>query len=63
MSKKIDITVSLTEEQAAALARFVKHAGFHEPEMNAMGEQEARQMAYGLNAVQEGLAKAGFAPR
>ena len=60
---KITFEVEIEESQAAALAQFVKRAGFSDCRTNAVDEKEAYLMIYGLGAVREGLAAAGYSPR
>ena len=62
---KITITVELDENEAIALAHFVKRVTFATCVGHAVpgNKEEAQQMIDGLEAVGRGLAQAGYAPR
>lgn len=59
----ITVEFKVSEKEALALAQFVKRIGFSEMSDKAAGSEEAYLMLYGINALQRGLAEAGFAPR
>lgn len=63
MPTTVDFQVSLTEDEANALAQFVKRVGFSEMRQNAIDDEEAYLIRAGVAAVQKALAEAGFAPR
>ena len=59
----VDIAVELNEEQALALAQFVKRVGFAEMRCNAVDDQEAYLIRDAIDRVRIGLSDAGFTPR
>lgn len=61
--KIVDILLELDEEQAFALAQFVKRVGFVEMRSNAVDDQEAYLIRDAVDRVRIGLTNAGFAPR
>lgn len=63
MPTTVDFQVSLTEDEALALAQFVKRVGFSEMRQNATDDEEAYLIRAGIDALQKSLAAAGFAPR
>lgn len=56
-------SVELSEEQAIALAQFVKRVGFAEMRSNAIDDFEAYVMRDAIDRLLIGLANAGFSPR
>ena len=60
---RVTVKVELTDEQALALAQFVKRVGFSECDANAVDKDEAYLMIDALNAVRRELAEVGYAPR
>lgn len=57
------IVVELPDEEAQALAQFVKRVGWYEVRENAANEEEAHMMIASLNKLRRGLAEAGYCPR
>lgn len=62
-SQTVTVQLELCDEQALALAQFVKRLGFSEIRVNAVDEQEAYQMRDAIDALRYQLAHAGYAPR
>lgn len=56
-------SVELSEEQAIALAQFVKRVGFAEMRSNAIDDSDAYKMRDAIDRLCIGLANAGFSPR
>ncbi|MFN5350979.1 MAG: hypothetical protein ACK5A0_15840 [Polaromonas sp.] len=63
MSKIITVPVTISEEEAWALAQFVKRVGWSEMRQNAQDDEEAYLIRSGIVAVQAAFAAAGFSPR
>jgi len=61
--KMVNISIELDEEQAFALAQFVKRVGYAEMRSNAVDDQEAYLIRDAIDRVRIGLTNAGFAPR
>lgn len=59
----ITVQFEIGEQQAAALAEFVKRLGFSDLRAQAVDTDEAYLMRDGIFALQRGLADAGHAPR
>lgn len=59
----IRIEVELPDEQAWALAEFLKRLGFSDVRPLAVDEREAYDMIYANEKVRQALAEAGYAPR
>ena len=59
----IRIELELSEEQAEALAQFLKRVGFSDYRSLAQDEGEAYAMLYAGERVRAALAEAGYAPR
>lgn len=59
----VTITAELTEEQAEALAQFIKRAGHSTFKEHAKNEAEAYTMLIAANTIGTELAHAGFNPR
>ena len=63
MSALRTLSPELTEQEAMALAQFVKRAGFSDAMANASGEEEAYLMLSAFSKVRDDLAAKGFSPR
>jgi hypothetical protein len=61
--REVAITLLLPEDQALALAQFVKRVGWSEISANSVDEEEAYVMRDAIGKVQRALAEIGFAPR
>lgn len=59
----ITITAEMTDDQAFALAQFLKRAGFSDYRANAVNDSEAYEMQDAAERVRDALAEQGFAPR
>ena len=59
----ITVTFELDEDQAEALAQFVKRVGWSEMRACAVDDDEAYRIRSAIDQVQRGLAEAGFSPR
>ena len=59
----MDVTLTLTDEKAEALAQLVKRIGWDEIRQNAKTDEEAYAMRDALNTVAHSLADAGYNPR
>lgn len=57
------VTVTLTNDEAWALAELCKRIGWQELRGNAANENEAYTMRDAVNRLQGALAEAGFSPR
>lgn len=57
------ITAHLSDEEAQALAQFLKRVGFVEWRQNAVDEAEAYLMRDGCDKVASALAEVGYSPR
>lgn len=57
------VTVTLTNEEAWALAELVKRIGWQELRQNAANENEAYTMRDAVSRLQGALSEAGFSPR
>ena len=53
----------LTEDQAEALAQFVKRVSWHDWRQNAVDDDEAYRMRFAFDQLQKALWRAGFCPR
>jgi hypothetical protein len=60
---EVQITVTINDAQALALAQFVKRVCWTEVRQNAVGDDEADLMIDAMNEVSKALAEAGYAPR
>ena len=60
---EVTIAILLPEAQALALAQFVKRVGWSEMRACAIDNDEAYEIRAALDALRNGLADAGFAPR
>lgn len=63
MTNDVDIPLSLPEEQAQALAQFVKRVDRETASRHAGDPQEADEIFESFIALRSALAAAGFAPR
>jgi hypothetical protein len=63
MSGTVRLSVNITEEQALALAQFLKRIGWSEMRGCAVDTAEAYVIRDVLGEVQKELAHFGFAPR
>jgi hypothetical protein len=61
--KTLEITVTLTDEQASEFAQFLKCVTFTEYRRNATCDQEAYLMRDAGEIIRQALAEAGYAPR
>ena len=59
----VQIALELPENQALALAQFMKRVGWSEWRANAVDDSEAYVMGAACAALRDALAAAGFAPR
>lgn len=59
----VTVTLELPEEEALALAQFVKRVGWHEFRGNAENDEEAYQIRDATDKIRTSLAEAGYAPR
>jgi dissimilatory sulfite reductase (desulfoviridin) alpha/beta subunit len=59
----VSLQVDLTDEQALALAQFIKRVGWREFRGNAVDDAEAYTIRTALDLVREELADHGYAPR
>ena len=59
----ITLQVELPDDQAWALAQFVKRLGYGDCRQLAVSDEEAWQMIQATEAVRAALARAGYAPR
>lgn len=62
-SGKITITVDLTDEQAQALAQYLKRYIWTDVRQCAADDDEAYSMRDAFNAMQSALADVGYSPR
>ena len=63
MKTKATITVELNEDQAQALAQFIKRYTWTDVRQNAVNDEEAYLMREAFDALQYAMADAGYAPR
>lgn len=59
----VHFQVEMREEQALALAQFLKRVGWSEWRANAVDDAEAALMRDGCEKVAASLAEVGYAPR
>jgi hypothetical protein len=59
----VTITCELSDDQALALAQFVKRVGWSEFRANAVDDDEAATIRSAVDALQKALGEAGYAPR
>lgn len=63
MDTPVTVSMTMTEDQAQALAQFVKRVGWSEFRINAVNENEATTIRSAVDVLQTALAEAGYAPR
>lgn len=63
MPRKVKFEVTLAENQARALAKFVSQAGMNDCQKSAADDVQAELMHCGLQAARAGLQKRGISPR
>lgn len=63
MSTEFELTVQITEPQAAALALFVKRVGWSEMRGCATDDEETYLIRDAIDRLQRALREAGFVPR
>ena len=61
--KTIEITVTLTDEQAWEFAQFLKRVCFSDYDRRATGEAQASLMLEAGELIRQALAEQGYAPR
>ncbi len=61
--EKITVTVELTDEQAQALAQYLKRYIWTDVRQSAASDEEAYLMRDAFNAMQYALTGAGYSPR
>ena len=59
----MDITAIFTDEQAEALAQFLKRVGLSDYRALAISDEEAYAMLHAGDAIRRALAEAGHSPR
>lgn len=59
----VKVQLELDEQNALALAQFLKRVGWSEWRGCAVSDDEAYQMKYACGELQKALADAGFSPR
>ena len=59
----MDMHLELTDDQAYALAQFVKRVGWQEWRQNAVDDDEAALMREAFGQLARTLAEYGYAPR
>jgi dissimilatory sulfite reductase (desulfoviridin) alpha/beta subunit len=59
----VEVVLRLGEDDAWALAQFVKRIGWSEFRALAVDDEEAHRIRSGVDALQRALAEAGVAPR
>ena len=59
----VKLTINLTDDQAEALAQFLKRVGLSDYRPLSVDQQEAYLMVSAGEAVRAGLRQAGFEPR
>lgn len=63
MDTPVTVSMALTDDQALALAQFVKRVGWSEFRNNAVDDNEAATIRSAVEVLQKALADAGYAPR
>ncbi len=61
--ENVTLHIELSDENAWALAQFLKRLGFSDCRQLASSEEEAWQMIHATEAVRAALAEQGYAPR
>lgn len=59
----VNVSMTLPDRQALALAQLVKRIGWTEMRQNAVDDDEAYEMRDALGALAKALAEQGYAPR
>lgn len=59
----VNVSMTLPDRQALALAQLVKRIGWTEMRQNAVDDDEAYEMRDALGVLAKALAEAGYAPR
>ncbi|KAB0670596.1 hypothetical protein F6V30_07945 [Oryzomonas sagensis] len=59
----VQFSVDMTEQEAWALAQFIKRSRWQQYRDNAVDEEDAYNMMDALSAVRDALAKIKFSPR
>lgn len=59
----LTLDLELTEQEALALAQFVKRIGWQEIRINAVDDDEAYCMRDAIAIVRSALSRQGFSPR
>ena len=59
----VTLHIELSDENAWALAQFVKRVGFSDCQRLAVSEEEAWQMIHASEILRRALAEAGYTPR
>ena len=62
-NESVTTTIELTEDQAMALAQFMKRVGWDEWRRKAVDDAEAHLMRDACDKLSKALADRGFAPR
>ena len=63
IEKQVTFSVTLNDEDALAVAQFLKRVGWSEMRQNAVDDEESYRIRSGLAQVQKALAEEGYAPR
>ncbi|WP_301101442.1 hypothetical protein [Propionivibrio sp.] len=61
--ENVSLHIELSDENAWALAQFLKRLGFSDCRSLAVSDEEAWQMIRATEAVRAALAQQGYAPR
>lgn len=59
----VTVALHLPDDQAEALAQFIKRVGWQEWRQNAVDDEEAALMRSACDELRKALAEAGYAPR
>lgn len=59
----VSVAVELSDEQAEALAQFVKRCSWSDLRINSIDDDEASRMRDAIGKLQAALASVGYAPR
>jgi dissimilatory sulfite reductase (desulfoviridin) alpha/beta subunit len=59
----VEVWLRLPDEEALALAQFVKRVGWSEFRQNAVDEAEAYTIRAAIDLLRKALAESGYAPR
>ena len=63
MDTPVTVSMALTEDEALALAQFVKRVGWSEFRANAVNDDEATLIRSAVDVLQKALTDVGYAPR